>query len=123
MSALAENGADSWALHNHIMRYVLPEDLGPGRFSTLYMAKDVRLCAELAASVGLPAFFCGLSRAYYRGSVSHGHGDYHMIAIRLMESAANLGRLSTTAPAAGGNLEDARDDRSRCGGGAGVDLA
>ncbi len=99
--ALAAGGADSWALRNHIERYVLPEDLGPGRFSTLYMAKDVRLCAELARTVGLPAFFAGLSRAYYRGSVSHGHGqDYHMIAIRLIEECANLDRLST-APTPG----------------------
>jgi 3-hydroxyisobutyrate dehydrogenase-like beta-hydroxyacid dehydrogenase len=98
--ALADGGADSWALHHHIERYVLPEDLGPGRFSTRYMAKDVRLCAELARGVGLPAFFCGLSRAYYRGSVAHGRGDdYHMIAIRLMEDAANLGRRATSPPA------------------------
>lgn len=97
--ALGEHGADSWALHNHIERYVLPEDLGPGRFSTLYMAKDVSLCAELARTVDLPAFFAGLSRAYYRGSVAHGHGDdYHMIAIRLMEEDANLGRPSTAPP-------------------------
>ena len=98
--ALAAGGADSWALHNHIERYVLPEDLGPGRFSTRYMAKDVRLCAELARSISLPAFFAGLSRAYYRGSVAHGRGDdYHMIAIRLIEQAANLGRPSTSPPA------------------------
>lgn len=97
--ALAAGGADSWPLHNHIERYVLPEELGPGRFSTLYMAKDVRLCGELAASVGLPAFFAGLSLAYYRGSVAHGRGDdYHMIAIRLMEEAANLGRPATSPP-------------------------
>lgn len=97
--ALADGGADSWALHHHIERYVLPEDLGPGRFSTRYMAKDVRLCAELARSIGLPAFFAGLSRAYYRGSVAHGRGDdYHMIAIRLIEQAANLGRLATSPP-------------------------
>jgi 3-hydroxyisobutyrate dehydrogenase-like beta-hydroxyacid dehydrogenase len=99
--ALAAGGADSWALHHHIERYVLPEDLGPGRFSTMYMAKDVRLCAELARSVGLPAFFAGLSRAYYRGSVAHGRGDdYHMVAIRVMEEMANLGRRSTDRPAA-----------------------
>lgn len=97
---LAGGGVDSWALHNHIERYVLPEDLGPGRFSTRYMAKDVRLCAELATSVGLPAFFAGLSRAYYRGAVAHGHGDdYHMIAIRLMEQAAALGGRATDPPA------------------------
>jgi 3-hydroxyisobutyrate dehydrogenase-like beta-hydroxyacid dehydrogenase len=97
--ALAAGGADSWALHHHIERYVLPEDLGPGRFSTRYMAKDVRLCAELARSVGLPAFFAGLSRAYYRGSVAHGRGDdYHMIAIRLVEELAALGRRATSPP-------------------------
>ncbi|HEU4975060.1 MAG TPA: NAD(P)-dependent oxidoreductase [Baekduia sp.] len=97
--ALAEGGADSWALHHHIERYVLPEDLGPGRFSTRYMAKDVALCADLARSVGLPAFFAGLSRAYYRGSVAHGRGDdYHMVAIRVMEALANLGRRATSPP-------------------------
>jgi 3-hydroxyisobutyrate dehydrogenase-like beta-hydroxyacid dehydrogenase len=97
--ALADGGADSWALHNHIERYVLPEDLGPGRFSTRYMAKDVALCADLARSVGLPAFFAGLSRAYYRGSVAHGRGDdYHMVAIRVMEDLANLGRRATSPP-------------------------
>ncbi|MHB1538147.1 MAG: NAD(P)-dependent oxidoreductase [Solirubrobacteraceae bacterium] len=107
--ALAAGGADSWALHNHIERYVLPEDLGPGRFSTLYMAKDVRLCAELAASVGLPAFFAGLSRAYYRGSVAHGRGDdYHMIAIRLMEQDANLGAPSTSPPSGEAGPDAAR---------------
>lgn len=107
-AALAAGGADSWALHNHIERYVLPEDLGPGRFSTLYMAKDVRLCAELARSVRLPAFFAGLSRAYYRASVAHGRGDdYHMIAIRVMEDAAALGRPSTSSPAAAADPETA----------------
>ncbi len=111
--ALAAGGADSWPLHNHIERYVLPEDLGPGHFSTLYMAKDVRLSTELARSVGLPAFFAGLSRAHYRGSVAHGRGDdYHMIAIRLMEEAANLGRLST-APSTGKADPDAAQSIAR----------
>jgi 3-hydroxyisobutyrate dehydrogenase-like beta-hydroxyacid dehydrogenase len=63
------------------------------------MAKDVALCADLARSVGLPAFFAGLSRAYYRGSVAHGRGDdYHMVAIRVMEDLANLGRRATSPP-------------------------
>lgn len=109
-AALGAGGADSWALREHIERYLLPEDLGPGRFSTRYMAKDVRICAQLARSVGLPAFFAGLSRAYYRGSLAHGRGDdYHMIAIRLMEELANLGRPATSPPPAGHDAAPALD--------------
>ncbi|MGE0218196.1 NAD(P)-dependent oxidoreductase [Mycolicibacterium sp.] len=91
ISAMAGHGADSWALTNHIVKYVLPDDLGPGRFSTRYMAKDVALCADLARSVDQPAPFTGLAQSFYRGVSAHGHGDdYHMIVIRWLEQGAAI---------------------------------
>lgn len=92
-SALAGGGVHSWVLRNHIVKYVLPDDLGPGRFSTRYMAKDVALCNLFARQQGAAAFFAGLASSYYRGSVAHGYGDdYHMRVIRWLESAAAMPR-------------------------------
>jgi len=87
--ALASGGVTSWVLPNHIVRYVLPDDLGPGRFSTRYMAKDVALCSSLARQLGVPAFFAGLASSFYRGCVAFGFGDdYHLKVIRWLEAGA-----------------------------------
>ena len=97
-SALAAGGADSWALRNHIVRFVLPDDLGPGHFSTRHMAKDVGLFIELAAEHGLAAPLAGVAAACYRGVIAYGWGDnYHPIVIRWLERAANSPRPSTPA--------------------------
>ncbi len=106
IDALTRNGADSWALTNHIVKYVLPDDLGPGRFSTRYMAKDVALCADLARDAGEPAPFTGLAQAYYRGVTAHGHGDdYHMIVIRWLEQGAAISRPVTGDHRTGADAE------------------
>jgi 3-hydroxyisobutyrate dehydrogenase len=90
---LAGQGVGSWVLPNHIVRYVLPDDLGPGRFSTRYMAKDVALCNALARQHGIPAFFAGLASSYYRGCVAYGFGDdYHLKVIRWLEAGAAVPR-------------------------------
>ena len=87
--ALAASRVSSWVLPNHIVTYVLPDDLGPGRFSTRYMAKDVALCNALARQLGCPAFFGGLAAACYRGCVAYGFGDdYHLKVIRWLEAGA-----------------------------------
>lgn len=92
-TALSGPESDSWALRNHIIKYVLPDDLGPGRFSTRYMAKDVSLCLDFARAHGAPAFFGGLASAYYRGAAAHGFGeDYHMKVIRWLEAGAAVPR-------------------------------
>lgn len=89
VEALIEGGADSWPLRNHIAKHLLVDDLGPGRFSTRYMAKDVRLAAELARSQGQPAWFTGVVSAAYRGTVAHGFGDhYHPVVMRWLERGA-----------------------------------
>ncbi|MFD2420104.1 NAD(P)-dependent oxidoreductase [Amycolatopsis pigmentata] len=107
LDAMAAHGADSWVLTNHIERYVLPDDLGPGRFSTRYMSKDVGLCGALARSARQPAFFTGLAESYYRGVRAHGHGDdYHMIVIRWLERGAAIGEPVTALASEGGEAGD-----------------
>jgi len=111
LDAMKKNGADSWPIVNHIERYLLPDDMGPGRFSTKYMSKDVGLYSEAALSVGVPSYFAGLVRAAYRGLVATGHlDDYHMIVVHWLEDGAALGerakatRAVPIAPGGPGDL-------------------
>ena len=110
LDAMKVNGADSWPIVNHIERYLLPDDMGPGRFSTKYMAKDVGLYSEAALAVGVPSYFAGLVRAAYRGLVATGHlDDYHMIVIHWLEDGAALGepaKATRAVPIASGDPGD-----------------
>lgn len=89
VSHLAGSGGQSWVLHNHIERHVLTDDLGPEHFSTLNMAKDVRLYLEMAAECGIGSAMAGASAACYRGTIAAGYGqDYHPVVLRWLESGA-----------------------------------
>jgi 2-hydroxy-3-oxopropionate reductase len=93
VSALKDTDADSWPLRYHIERYAVPEDLGPGRFSTRYMAKDVALYSRMAHANGMPAQLAGIVTAQYRGTSAHGLGDsYHMSVMYWQQHAAALDR-------------------------------
>lgn len=87
---LGEHGAESWVLSNHIVAFVLPGDLGPGHFSTLNMAKDVRLFLELADERGVVSPMAGVAASCYRGTIAAGFGEnYHPIVIRWLERIAS----------------------------------
>lgn len=89
-SALRDRGAASWPLECHIIKHVLPNDLGPGFFTTNLLMKDLRLGSALAAESAVPTPFAGLALSYYRGTAALGYGDdYHMIVIRWLERCAN----------------------------------
>jgi 3-hydroxyisobutyrate dehydrogenase-like beta-hydroxyacid dehydrogenase len=95
---LATGSADSWALRNHIVAHVLTDDLGPGRFSTRNMAKDVGLFLDLATAQGGPASLAGVAAASYRGAIAHGLGEaYHPAVIRWLELGADGSGAVTTA--------------------------
>jgi 3-hydroxyisobutyrate dehydrogenase-like beta-hydroxyacid dehydrogenase len=100
--SFAEQGADSWALRNHIVKHALTDDLGPGIFSVAYMAKDVRLAVSMADELGWPVFFAGLLLSAYRGLIAHGHADdYHPVVLRWLEAGANSGPVTEVAGAQG----------------------
>jgi 3-hydroxyisobutyrate dehydrogenase len=88
--ALRDQGADSWPLRNHTIKHVLPNDLGPGFFSTNYLMKDLKLGISMLSELGVPAPFAGLALSCLRGAAAQGHGDdYHMIVVRWLEQGAN----------------------------------
>lgn len=83
---LKETGADGWALRNHIIACVLPDDLGPGHFSTVNMAKDIGLFLEMASERAATATLAAAAASCYRGTIAHGHAlDYHPVVIRWLE--------------------------------------
>lgn len=86
---LVEGGCDSWALRNHTIPYVLPGDLGPGRFATRLMAKDLRLFGRMAEEYGCPSRLSAVALSYYRGALARGHAlDYHPIVVEWLRAAA-----------------------------------
>lgn len=104
--ALHAKGGDSWPLHNHIIDHVLPNNLGPGFFSTRFLIKDMKLYTQFATEMKLPAHFTGLALAEYRGTAAHGMGDdYHMIVVRWLEKGAKIGERAKTPFASGGTRE------------------
>jgi 3-hydroxyisobutyrate dehydrogenase-like beta-hydroxyacid dehydrogenase len=101
--ALAAHGADSWTLQTLVIGRTVPDDLGPGVFSTRLMAKDMRLYSELAAALGRGSAFAGLATSFYRGASAHGFGEhFHPIVVRWLERGAAFGErpLSPLPPGA-----------------------
>lgn len=104
---LLRSGADSWGLRNHVVRHALTGDVGPGRFSIAYMAKDVGLAARVARDNGRAAFFAGVVLASYRGAVAHGHqDDYHPVVLQWLEQGAGSPSIAsvTTTPRDDGGI-------------------
>lgn len=96
VDAFAQQGAESWALRNHVAKHALTDDVGPGRFSTRYMSKDLELAAKFARARGRPAFFTALTLACYRGVIAHGHADsYHPVVLRWLERGACMDLIAS----------------------------
>jgi 3-hydroxyisobutyrate dehydrogenase len=95
VDGLRAAGADSWCLENHIAAFVLPDDLGPGHFSTLNMAKDVELYLALAEETGVVSSLAGVAASCYRGTIAAGLGEhYHPVVVRWLERVAGAGTRS-----------------------------
>lgn len=60
--ALSKGSADSFALRNHGMKAILPDDYPLNAFSTEYALKDLGYALELAASTGVTAQGADLMR-------------------------------------------------------------
>ena len=71
-------------------------DLGPGRFSTDFMIKDLKLVQELAQQLGHPTHFSATALTAYNGSRAYGHGsNYVGSIIRWYEVAANMNPVAS----------------------------
>ncbi len=108
---LAVGGCGSWALREQIEKHVFTDDLGPGRFSTRYMAKDMRLYLDMTNDLGRSSHLCGAVLAAYRGVIAAGHGeDYHPVVIRWLERTAGLEAGSAVTLEGDATSDEAIDD-------------
>ena len=80
--ALAQGSADSFALRNHGMKSLLPEDHPPRAFPVSYMLKDVGYAIELARGAGLDLQAAGTARRLLEETAAAGLADaYHTALI------------------------------------------
>ena len=78
---LAKGSADSFALRNHGMKALLPEQHPEKAFSVRYMLKDMTYALELARSAGLELQGAGTAHRLLAESVALGLGDAYHTAI------------------------------------------
>jgi 2-hydroxy-3-oxopropionate reductase len=110
VAAFERAGLGGWALINQVKKHTLAGDLGPGLFSTRYMAKDVTLAARLADDRHVPRFLGGPVLAALRGAEALGYGDYyHPVVIRWLEATACVSSSLDPADQATGASEVAGD--------------
>jgi 3-hydroxyisobutyrate dehydrogenase-like beta-hydroxyacid dehydrogenase len=82
--ALAKGSADSFALRNHGMKAILPDDYPLHAFSTEYALKDIGYALRLAAEVGVPAQGAELVRDVLEATRDAGFGDEYFPVLRRM---------------------------------------
>jgi 3-hydroxyisobutyrate dehydrogenase-like beta-hydroxyacid dehydrogenase len=83
---LSKGSADSFALRNHGMKAMLPDNFPTGAFPTNYALKDVSYALELARLTGFRAHGAELARDRMEKAREAGLGDaYFPALVRLMD--------------------------------------
>jgi 3-hydroxyisobutyrate dehydrogenase-like beta-hydroxyacid dehydrogenase len=82
---LAKGSADSFALRNHGMKAVLPDEFPERTFSVRYAQKDLMYALQLADATGVDARAARVVAQWFDQAIEAGHGDnYHPVISRLM---------------------------------------
>lgn len=83
---LAKGSADSFALRNHGMKAIVPQDFPARAFSVEYARKDLAYALELAADTGVDAAGARRVDALFEQAIEAGLGDcYHPVVSRLLD--------------------------------------
>ncbi len=77
LSTLAKGSADSFALRNHGMKAMLPENFPERAFSAQYALKDVSYALECAADAGLELAGAELARKCLQQAIAQGFGEQY----------------------------------------------
>jgi 3-hydroxyisobutyrate dehydrogenase-like beta-hydroxyacid dehydrogenase len=86
---LSKGSADSFALRNHGMKAILPEDFPKPAFSTAYMIKDLDCALALAAECSVTARGAALARGLLAEVRDAGYGeDYWPVVSRFIGRVA-----------------------------------
>ena len=79
---MAKGSADSFALRNHGMKHLVPQDYPTEAFSVRYAQKDLAYARELAAETGVTARGAALVAELFDDAVARGDGDRYIPVIR-----------------------------------------
>ena len=82
LSTVAKGSGDSFALRNHGIKAMLPNDYPPRAFSTRYAIKDLSYALEMAEAAGLTLDGAELTMRRLRQAEADGHGDAYFPALR-----------------------------------------
>lgn len=82
IEAVAQGSGDSYALHHHAPKSMLPRIYPEKSFPPEYKIKDLSYLLELAASLDAPARSMELALRYYEETVSAGFGGRYFTAVR-----------------------------------------
>ena len=79
---MSKGSADSFALRNHGMKHMLPEDYPEGAFSVRYAQKDLSYARDLAKAAGIKARGADLVATLFDEAIALGDGDRYTPVIR-----------------------------------------
>lgn len=79
---MSKGSADSFALRNHGMKHMLPEDYPEGAFSVRYAQKDLSYARDLAKAAGIKARGADLVATLFDEAIASGDGDRYTPVIR-----------------------------------------
>ncbi|HLT98394.1 MAG TPA: NAD(P)-dependent oxidoreductase [Burkholderiaceae bacterium] len=82
--AMSTGSADSFALRNHGMKAIVPQEFPERAFPVSYAKKDLEYAVSLAESVGVDASGAKNLVACFEAAIADGHGDKYAPAISLV---------------------------------------
>jgi 3-hydroxyisobutyrate dehydrogenase-like beta-hydroxyacid dehydrogenase len=84
---LAKGSADSFALRNHGMKAIIPQEFPERAFSVEYAKKDLAYALELAADTGVDAQGARRVDRLFDEAIARGLGDrYHPVVSRIVDA-------------------------------------
>lgn len=83
---LEQGSADSYVLRNHFEKFYLKDDIGPGRFGTDYIMKDINILIDYCRGKHAPLLLGATANSLYRGVSAAGYGKhYYPVILRWLQ--------------------------------------
>jgi len=77
VTTLQKGSADSYILRNHYEKFYLKDDIGPGKFGTDYMIKDVNILLDYCRRAHAPLMLGSVALSLYRAVSAAGYGKHY----------------------------------------------
>lgn len=89
IDAVSRGSGDSYALHHHAPKSMLPRTYPERSFPPEYKIKDLSYLLELAEALGSPARSMELALRYYEETIAAGYGGRYFTAVREVIAGRN----------------------------------